>query len=259
MSEASGLAASWKHPGVFWTLNDSGNAPRLYAFDLNGRRVATVQVEGANNEDWEDLAVGPGPDGSPWLYISDTGDNERIRREAAIYRIPEPPLPAGEANGRQIKSTPAEKQSFRYSDGRFDVEALLVHPTSGEIVLVAKDYSGNVPVHRLPGPFEPGRSLTAQRVTTLDLTSLGLLAGASTGGAVSRDGSRLVLRTYVAGLEYDLANQAPLADFWKARPRVFPIEDGPQGEGITYRPDGNAFFTIGEGSPAVLSQIERRC
>ena len=91
IDESSGLVASRVNPGIYWTHNDSGDGPFIYAFDQTGRSRGIVRVAGANNRDWEDISVGPGPQtGTSYLYIGDIGDNDFIRREVVLYRIPEP-------------------------------------------------------------------------------------------------------------------------------------------------------------------------
>src|SRR4051794_6987818 len=40
ITESSGLAASRKHPGVFWTHNDSGNGPYIFAITRDGHLLA---------------------------------------------------------------------------------------------------------------------------------------------------------------------------------------------------------------------------
>src|SRR2546425_2345850 len=59
--ESSGVAVSHAHPGVLWSHNDSGDGPYLYATDLTGADRGRVLVSGAENEDWEDMALGPCP------------------------------------------------------------------------------------------------------------------------------------------------------------------------------------------------------
>ncbi|MCC7106533.1 MAG: hypothetical protein IT307_15450 [Chloroflexi bacterium] len=258
VQEASGLTYSLRSPTLLWTHNDSGNNPRLYALDGSGQRLATVQVEGASNVDWEDIGIGPGRNGQPALYIADTGDNNESRREVAIYRVEEPVLPREPGSGI-IRTTPATKLSFAYPDGPHNVETLLVHPVSGEIVLLVKDISAKVGVYRLPTQAESGKRLLAERITTLDYSSFGPLAGAPTGGAVSPDGRRVAVRTYVALVEYDLPTGAPLASFWQQSGRVFPLHDGKQGEGISYSADGRHLLTISEGSPANLFEVDPVC
>jgi hypothetical protein len=40
---------------------------------------------------------------------------------------------------------------------------------------------------------------------------------------------------------------------------VYPIDDGPKGEGITFRVDSDDLMSIGEGSTAFLYQIAWQC
>lgn len=86
ISESSGLVASRVHAGVFWTHNDSGDSPRLFAIDAWGRSKGEFLVEGAQHFDWEDIAA----DDSGHLYIGDFGNNLSDRRDLTVYRVPEP-------------------------------------------------------------------------------------------------------------------------------------------------------------------------
>ena len=54
--ESSGVATSRLQDGTFWTHNDSGNKPRLYAFRLDGTHLGSWNVEGVTAQDWEDMA-----------------------------------------------------------------------------------------------------------------------------------------------------------------------------------------------------------
>src|SRR5689334_16831328 len=97
IDESSGLVASRRNPGLFWTHNDSGDLPLVYAFDRAGRSRGTWRVEGAQAVDWEDIAAGPGPtQGQSYLYVGDIGDNPRQRDSIVVYRFPEPELSATE-------------------------------------------------------------------------------------------------------------------------------------------------------------------
>ncbi len=68
--ESSGIAASRKYPGVFWTHNDSGNAPVLYAINREGKTINAFAVS-ASNRDWEDICI----DDEGHLYIGEIGNN----------------------------------------------------------------------------------------------------------------------------------------------------------------------------------------
>jgi hypothetical protein len=257
VKEGSGLAAGRRDPNVYWTLNDSGNTPDLFAFDQQGRRLGAFRVEGARNEDWESLQAGPGRDGEPALYIGDTGDNRGTRREAVIYRVPEPEVPGGQ--GGSARTARAEALRYIFPDRPHDVEAMLVHPTSAEILLVTKELSGRAQVFRLPAPAQAGQRSTLELVAELDLRSLGVFSSLVTDGSVAPDGQRLVLRTYLAALEYRVPPESALASVWRQQPAVYRLEDSRQGEAITYRADGRALLSLGESSPARLYQSEWHC
>src|SRR5690349_23896588 len=82
ITESSGLVASRTSPGAYWTHNDSGDGPFIYAIDTRGQSLGTFRVIGATNRDWEDIASGPGPQANRWyLYIGDIGDNNSKRSE----------------------------------------------------------------------------------------------------------------------------------------------------------------------------------
>ncbi len=93
VSESSGLVASRSTPGAYWTHNDSGDGPYIYAFNNRGESLGVVRVAGAQARDWEDIAAGPGPQaGASYLYIGDIGDNNETRQEVVVYRVLEPAL-----------------------------------------------------------------------------------------------------------------------------------------------------------------------
>src|SRR5215213_3894622 len=56
VSESSGLVASRRTPGVYWTHNDSGDGPFIYAFNSRGEASGVFRVTGAQARDWEDIS-----------------------------------------------------------------------------------------------------------------------------------------------------------------------------------------------------------
>src|SRR5262245_57245123 len=59
LAESSGLVVSRAQPGVYWSHNDSGDGPNLYAIDATGQLLATFNVADAEARDWEDMSSGP--------------------------------------------------------------------------------------------------------------------------------------------------------------------------------------------------------
>ncbi|MEM7372406.1 MAG: hypothetical protein AAF587_27550 [Bacteroidota bacterium] len=68
---------------MLWTLNDSGDDPKLYQVDTQtGDVLRTVWIKGADNVDWEELAQD-----SSYLYIGDIGNNNGDRQDLRIYKV----------------------------------------------------------------------------------------------------------------------------------------------------------------------------
>lgn len=156
--ESSGLVASRRHPGIFWTHNDSGDAPRIFAITAEGRLVAEFRVEGAMHRDWEDITADR--DGN--LYVGDFGNNGNRRRDLRVYRIPEPDPAGGDGVAwadREIPFRYADQSAFPDRDARnFDAEALFW--LDGGLAILTKHRSDTrsqlyrLPVAPLPGGEE---------------------------------------------------------------------------------------------------------
>lgn len=259
ITESSGLAASKTNPGTYWTLNDSGGGPFIYAFDTRGNTLGTFRVTGAHNNDWEDIAAGPGPQANrSYLYIGDTGDNDRKRPEVVVYRIPEPQLTAGDKNSTKSRpgsTEPAEAIRLAYPDGKHDAEALMVHPATGNVYIMTKVAFGNSAVYEAAAPLTGGKLITLKRLGELQVASL--LGGAITGGSISPDGRHVALCDYFGGYELTLpATSKNFDDIWTQKIASFNLGKRKQGESITYRLDGNAVLATSEGKSFDLIQVE---
>ena len=137
--ELSGIQASRVSPDRVWVHNDAGNEADIYALNWTGKLEGTVRVSGVENDDWEDLAIGPCMDGFQMscscLYLADTGSGSGDREEAVIYRIEEP-------DPSDTETVVPQSLWFRYPDRGHDSETLLVHPLTGEtLVLTTVSYT----------------------------------------------------------------------------------------------------------------------
>ena len=261
INESSGLAASRSNSGIYWTHNDSGDEPLVYAFDATGESRGVFRVAGAKARDWEDMAIGPGPTrNQSYLYLGDIGDNDHARAEIVVYRVAEPTLT--EADKRSSKDKPrttvaAEAIRLQYPDGKFDAETLLVHPTSGNIYIITKVTLRNAVVYEAPAPLAPGKVITMTRIGEIKVPSL--LGGALTGGSISPDGRRVALCDYLQGYEVVLpAKSKDFNDIWKQTVTGFNLGKREQGESITYRADGKALLATSEGKSPPLIQVDLR-
>ena len=257
--EASALVASQQWPGVYWTLNDSGNAPMLYAFDQDGVPRGAFRVSGATNVDWESLQLGPDGAGGFALYIGDTGDNDQMRSDPVIYRVPEPEPapPGGQPSGNQ--TAPATAFRFVFPGRAHNAEAMLVHPTTGEVVLISREVTGLSLIYRLPPLLDADLVLLTDFVDVVEVRAFDPASGQVTDATISTDARHVVLRTYASALVYDVPAGASLATIWEQQPRVYPLGDGPKGEGIAFGYGTDDLMTVGEERPTMLYRTPWRC
>ncbi len=198
ISESSGIVASRRHQGVFWTHNDGGNAPVLYAIDQTGRLIGEFPVA-AENIDWEDIAI----DDAGNLYIADIGNNLADRNQVLVHRVAEPNPRARLLPG--FTRTPLRVAAtwwLNYPEAPFDAEALFVHEGFGYII--SKLRSGRAAsLYRfsLAATAEPQ---VLQRVAAVPIRS------PVTAGDISADGRTLAVLS-VTGLSLFRIEGDPLS------------------------------------------------
>lgn len=181
--ETSGLVRGRVNPDVFWTHNDSGNHPQIFALGPDRTVRARVALEGATVVDWEDMASGPCGAGH-CLYIADIGDNAGVRPSVTIYELPEPKLPATSA--KVMRTLHAS-----YADGPQDAEAFFRLP-NGEFYVVTKGRQKSIKLYRLNtagarGQLQMVRELAPQPRTEIDRV---------TAATASPSGKWVAIRSY---------------------------------------------------------------
>lgn len=198
--EVSGIARSRSNAGVFWVHGDSGNPAHAYPVRADGTLAwgtSGVEVLGARNTDWEDLAL----DGSGRLIIADLGNNSQERTDLRLYVLPEPAAGATTAPA-------AEEWHVRYPDrvwrdgkpagpANFDCEA--VFTVGDEVFLLTKHRSDTrTKLYRV----DRGIDRELERTDTLPpwsmLTYIDSFdaSGMVTAADASSDGMRLAVLTY---------------------------------------------------------------
>ncbi|MCX5381732.1 WD40 repeat domain-containing protein [Streptomyces sp. NBC_00083] len=235
IKESSGLAASRAHPGIYWTHNDSGDGPYVYAVDAKtGQTVARITMAGVGRpRDVEAISIGPDGD----LYVGDIGDNlDGSWNHVWIYRFPEP----AELRDQTVKAT---QYDVRYADGPRNAEALMVHPRTGRVYIASKRESGGG-LYEGPATLSSSGTNVFHRVGEVPWV---------TDGAFSPDGTKLALRGYFALAEYAWKGGAgdPLGD-WHAVPGT-PVQG--QSESVTYTPDGSALMVGSEGAESGVVRV----
>ncbi|MFT3707368.1 MAG: hypothetical protein QM817_06840 [Archangium sp.] len=243
LSELSGLVASRAQPGILYAHNDSGDSARFFATSTTGKTITEFLLStGATNVDWEDIALGPCPAGT-CVFIADTGDNDLVRDELAVYRMTEP-TGLLETGVSPKKSINAEKFRFAYPDTRHDAEALLVHPTTGRVYVITKEGAGERSrLFRFPEPLDVAAVATLEEIGKLPVPTNS--QSPVTAADVSPSGQRVLVRMGIVTVELS-APVAKFEDFRNASAVTVPTVVEPQGEAVAFSADGGAIFTSSE-------------
>ncbi len=254
LTEASGVVASRKTPGVLWVHNDSGDPARVFAISDAGVALGMFLLGGASAVDWEDIAIGPGPvSGQSYLYLGDIGDNGESRSNVEVYRVAEP------AEVASAMLAGIEQITLVYPDHPHNAETLLVDPSNGDLYIVAKSGDGISPVFRAAAPVSAAVPITLEQVTTLTFGAAPLAGGATTtAGDISADGSEIAIRTYGSAFLWRRAPGATIAQALATEPCPIPLANEGQGEALGFAADGSGYYTLSEGTLVPLSFYARQ-
>lgn len=263
IKESSGLALGVRDPSVFWTVNDSGGEPCVFAIDRNGKTRAKVRVRDAANFDWEDIASGRDEKGVPTLFIGDIGDNFFIRPTIQVYQIPEPAINAPDQSVEETETAAPQLWRANYPDGHHNAESLLLHPQTRRLYILTKSDDGRCALYAFPQPLQPKVSMVLEKVTDLAFPRL-IRAGKrphdncmTTGASFSPDGSRMVVSTYSSLYEWLLPKSQPLAVALQQAPVRIEPELLRQVEGVCYDSDSLTLWLTSEHLPTPLLRVTR--
>lgn len=221
--ESSGLVASRQYEGVFWTHNDSGGDPELFAIGLDGSLLGRVAIEDVSNVDWEDIAI----DDGGRLYIGDIGNNSSRRQDLSVLVIDEPDPSA--------ESVPVlHRLPYRFPDqpwppdgaeANFDSEGLFW--AQGRLYLISKRRDDTLTVlYRFPEGTQGGE---LERVSSFDV------GGMTTAADTTPDGRYLAVLSYRSVLVFERPAEGD--DYFAQPPIVrtslaLPVTK--QGEGVAW-------------------------
>jgi hypothetical protein len=225
ITESSGLAASTKHPGIAYTINDSGHSAQVFAVRIStGEVVGVTSVRGAKWGDAEALALAGGK-----LWIADTGDNARSRDDSALYAMDEP--------GPGDHQVDAVRYPIGFGPHHLNVEAIAVG--RGRVALYDKAWpSGAEFVARLPLIADrPNIARPSGRVAPMYVTD----------AAATPDGRYVLLRNIVMVEVHDSRT-------WKVV-HVDAIRPNATGESLALEASGRSYLIGSEGENSELNRV----
>lgn len=175
----------------FWMINDSGNDPKVFMVNNEGKIYKTLYVQG-KNRDWEDLTK----DSQGNLYVGDFGNNANDRKNQKIYKLSADDL----ANQKSIDPVKIE---FSFPDQKkfppkkkkrhFDVESFFFHNDYLYIFTKSRTKSayGRTNLYKIPAKKGKHKAQFISTFNTCDDLECWV-----TSAAISPDGTKVVLLSH---------------------------------------------------------------
>jgi len=146
LAENSGIIY---YNNLFWSFNDSGGENILFGFNRSGEITIQIQLENAENRDWEDIAQD-----DDFIYVGDFGNNNGGRKDLKVLKIGKSEITT-ESNQiietEIIRFSFADQKQFNFSQlsTPFDCESLT--NIDGELYLFSKRWNDETTkVYNLP-------------------------------------------------------------------------------------------------------------
>ncbi|WP_141734596.1 hypothetical protein [Oligoflexus tunisiensis] len=234
LQEMSGVVSSRLYKNILYHVVDSGNEPLILVTDLKGNLLHQIHYA-ASSFDPEALSQGPCPWGGPCLFVADTGDNFHIRSKKRIHVIDESTLFTNSLHSAEME--------FQFpKQDRLDVEALAVHPQTGDMFLFSKEPKRSL-VFRLPA--KAWRKNDGEQVAE----SVGFfLYDMITDASWSADGKRLLLINWQGIFERtgQADNEHSEREGWLPYERKIRLPRLAQQEAVAFLPDQRSIIYTSE-------------
>jgi hypothetical protein len=236
LNESSGV--TFIAPNRLYTHNDSGGNDEIYETDTLGNLIRTININSANNSDWEDITH----DNLQNIYIGDFGNNNNDRTNLRIYKIPSPSSFSG-------ISITAELIEFNYPDQtlfppnptkrNFDAEGLVWYDDS--LFIFTKNrtapFNGYCKMYKIPAT--PG-VYTAQICDSIFLCGNSQSECWATSAALSPDNKHLALLNSGKIWWFSCFNGS---NFFKGAMVAINLNTVTQKEGITFKNNHQVYIT----------------
>lgn len=248
LSECSGMIASRHNAEVLWVHNDSGDAPRLFALDTQGRLLGIYNLTGASHIDYEDIGIGPGPiTNLSYLYVADIGDNNQNRSNIRVYQIPEPAVYARQyTNPPTVGVKGVRGITLNYPDNPHNAEALFIDPLNGDLFIVTKETTTSHVFTTSQAALNSGTNviLTFVRDLAFDIPSA---------ADISPRGNEIIIRQENFARLWTRSNGQSISNALATTPASIPVigtPTEPNGEAVTFAANGNGYYTLSETAAA---------
>lgn len=238
LEEISGIAEASALPRTLWVEEDSGNENKIYLIDTGGKFLGSFRMTSIDDRDWEDISIGPGPKpDTQYLYLAETGDNNKAYPTKSIYRFVEPTVDHTDTPFANEIAT-VDKITYQYPDGIKNAEAIFVDPATKDIYIVSKEGQAVVYVARYPQDLT--KVFTVTKVGVLPITDV-------TSAAISKTGDEILIKNYTQIFYWKKSSGESIAHCLQQTPVRTSYQPEDKGEAIGWATDGSGYFTTSEG------------
>ena len=236
LNESSGV--TFIAPNRLYTHNDSGGNDEIYELDTLGNLIRTININSANNSDWEDITH----DNLQNVYIGDFGNNNNDRTNLRVYKIQSPSSFSGNAITANIIEFSYPDQTLfppNPTKRNFDVEAFVWYNDS--LFLFTKNrtapFNGYCKMYKIPAT--PG-VYTAQICDSIFLCSNSQSDCWVTSAALSPDQSHLALLNNGKIWWFSCFDGS---NFFKGAMAAITLNSFTQKEGVTFKNNHQVYIT----------------
>lgn len=259
ISEASGIVASRQNPAVLWTHNDTGYPGSVFAISTNGTPLGRWYVPTAFFGNYEDIAIGPGPNPEhQYIYLGDIGDNNLFRQSIRVFRFPEPAVYPHFSNAPPVLPlVGAQEIELRYPDGPFDAEALLVDPLTGDLFIPTKQTNSARLYRATRAELDSGGPVTMTFIREMSSGDAFRSVGA---GDISFDGRLIIMRRNGRVWSWNRSPTQTVGDALAGtgtRQQVAANESNLNGEALGFDAYARGYYTTTEGFQPPLNFFRR--
>ena len=246
--EASGIVASRTNDHVLWSHNDTYCLNRIFAFNEQGTNLGIFWLDGLENRDWEDIALGPGPEANvDYLYVGEIGDNNAVYEYKYIYRFPEPVVLY---NQTPVEETIYEFDTiiYQYPDSMRDAETLMLDPLTKDIYVVSKREFEDIRVYRAPYPQPVNEVIILEHVATLELYEI-------VAGDISVSGREILLKDYEKIYYWERDPDLNFSEAFNNDSIELPYIQEIIGEAVCWTADSMGYYTLSEEGPGIPAHL----
>ncbi|MEM6474097.1 MAG: hypothetical protein AAF802_31395 [Planctomycetota bacterium] len=246
LNESSGIAFSNVSPNCIWSHNDSGDTPRLIAFNEEGQLTGWLHLNDVKAVDWEDMDSYD--DGGARILVADVGDNIAARQSVKIYLFnePEPEKGTGVASFQTL--------TVRYEGGPRNCEAVTVDISNRRILLLSKSPL-TATLHSVPlPPREDTPEGELQYEYTAKLLAKALPIPMATGMDLCPKTGDIWISSYLHALRFSLPEDGEIEAAVKQMGQLLELPKLRQVEAIAVTDQGRVWVST-EGLPAKVQRI----